>query len=193
MAQRSAHRRGSAVRLPCPTLGPARQAVEAHMAALQAEKRAEAAAWAERTAAEAAASDRALEDLRLQQRRVNAQLAARGPDLWHAAPPRRRSPRRLPGPIGRRTCAVTRYGGAPRKAVQHASSAPACGNAAPRCPAGCGRQALSPRVALGRHAGRFVARLRSAAAPHVTTAPDPGTVICAWATQAMLTAPPGPG
>jgi len=74
------------VRPPYPTLGPARQAVEAHMAALQAAKRAEAAAWAERTAAEAAASDRALEDLRLQQRRVNAQLAARGPDLWHAAP-----------------------------------------------------------------------------------------------------------
>jgi len=48
------------VRPPYPTLGPARQA--------------------------GAASDRALEDLRLQQRRVNAQLAARGPDLWHAAP-----------------------------------------------------------------------------------------------------------
>ena len=53
------------------------QAVEAHMAQLQAEKRAEAATWAQRTATEAAAADRATEELRPQLRTMLARLAVR--------------------------------------------------------------------------------------------------------------------
>lgn len=59
------------------------QAVEAHMAQLQAETRAEAATWAQRTATEAAAADRATEELRPQLRTMLARLAVRS-----AAPPR---------------------------------------------------------------------------------------------------------
>ena len=47
------------------------------MARLQAEKRAEAAAWSARTLAEAAAADRAIEELRPQLRMQLARLAVR--------------------------------------------------------------------------------------------------------------------